>query len=123
MNGIAFERHLRSHGCRLLRHGGRHDELANIVRPFVYRKYLDYATLDAMRGLHAEVRRDVERRELAGHVKLGPGGIREVEFFVQALQLVHGERLDHPEGTTFHQIAHPRTEGTAFGKLLGWDGS
>jgi len=72
--------------------GSEHDELAKIVRPFVFRKYLDYATLDAMRGLHAEVRRDVERRELAGHVKLGPGGIREVEFIAQALQLIRGGR-------------------------------
>jgi glutamate-ammonia-ligase adenylyltransferase len=67
-------------------------ELEQIVRPFVYRKYLDYATLDAMRRLHAEVRRDVARRELAEHVKLGPGGIREIEFIVQALQLVRGGR-------------------------------
>src|SRR5438067_6297048 len=72
--------------------GGRHEELSAIVRPFVFRKYLDYATLDAMRGLHAEVRRDVERRELANHVKLGPGGIREIEFVAQALQLVRGGR-------------------------------
>ena len=72
--------------------GGEHDELSKIVRPFVYRKYLDYATLDAMRDLHAEVRRDVERRELADHVKLGPGGIREVEFIAQALQLIRGGR-------------------------------
>ncbi|HYL87588.1 MAG TPA: bifunctional [glutamate--ammonia ligase]-adenylyl-L-tyrosine phosphorylase/[glutamate--ammonia-ligase] adenylyltransferase, partial [Burkholderiales bacterium] len=72
--------------------GGDADELAKIVRPFVYRKYLDYATLDAMRGLHAEVRRDVERRELAEHVKLGPGGIREIEFIAQALQLIRGGR-------------------------------
>jgi glutamate-ammonia-ligase adenylyltransferase len=72
--------------------GSRHDELAAIVRSFVYRKYLDYPTLAAMRRLHAEVRRDVARRELAGHVKLGPGGIREIEFIVQALQLVRGGR-------------------------------
>jgi len=72
--------------------GSAHEELAGIVRPFVYRKYLDYATLDAMRRLHGEVRRDVERRELAGHVKLGPGGIREIEFIAQALQLVRGGR-------------------------------
>jgi len=72
--------------------GIEHDELTKIVRPFVYRKYLDYATLDAMRDLHAEVRRDVERRELADHVKLGPGGIREVEFIAQALQLIRGGR-------------------------------
>src|SRR5882672_10638928 len=72
--------------------GAGHDELGAIVRPFVYRKYLDFATLDAMRRLHAEVRRDVERRELAGHVKLGPGGIREIEFVAQALQLARGGR-------------------------------
>ena len=69
-----------------------HKLLDAIVRPFVYRKYLDYGTLEAMRRLHAEVRRDVARRELADHVKLGPGGIREIEFIVQALQLVRGGR-------------------------------
>jgi glutamate-ammonia-ligase adenylyltransferase len=68
------------------------EEIARVVKPFVYRKYLDYGTLAAMRALHAEVRRDVARRELAGHVKLGPGGIREVEFVAQALQLVRGGR-------------------------------
>ena len=67
-------------------------EIDKTVQPFVFRKYLDYGTLEAMRRLHAEVRRDVERRELAEHVKLGPGGIREVEFVVQALQLVRGGR-------------------------------
>src|SRR5260221_10014855 len=72
--------------------GNQDHELAKTVRPFVYRKYLDYATLAAMRALHAEVRRDVARRELAGDVKLGPGGIREVEFVAQALQLVRGGR-------------------------------
>src|SRR3954471_13509229 len=72
--------------------GSHHRELDAIVRPFVFRKYLDYASLSAMRELHAEVRRDVARRELAEHVKLGPGGIREVEFVAQALQLIRGGR-------------------------------
>jgi len=72
--------------------GPQMPELDAIVRPFVFRKYLDYGTLAALRALHAEVRRDVARRELAGHVKLGPGGIREVEFIAQALQLVRGGR-------------------------------
>jgi glutamate-ammonia-ligase adenylyltransferase len=72
--------------------GPGHAELDAIVRPFVFRKYLDYGTLAALRELHAEVRREVARRELAEHVKLGPGGIREIEFIVQALQLVRGGR-------------------------------
>ncbi|TAK85512.1 MAG: bifunctional [glutamate--ammonia ligase]-adenylyl-L-tyrosine phosphorylase/[glutamate--ammonia-ligase] adenylyltransferase [Betaproteobacteria bacterium] len=77
-------------------------EVANVARPFVFRKYLDYATIDAMRRLHAEVRRDVARRELADHVKLGPGGIREIEFVAQALQLVRGGR--DPELTARHTL-------------------
>ena len=67
-------------------------DLESTVRPFVFRKYLDYATIAAMRALHAEVRREVARRDLAQHVKLGPGGIREIEFVAQALQLVRGGR-------------------------------
>lgn len=97
----ALEAYLVAHGREWERYawikarplsGERHDELAAIVRPFVFRKYLDYASLAAMRRLHAEVRRDVARRELAEHVKLGPGGIREIEFVVQALQLIRGGR-------------------------------
>ncbi|HEX7221595.1 MAG TPA: bifunctional [glutamate--ammonia ligase]-adenylyl-L-tyrosine phosphorylase/[glutamate--ammonia-ligase] adenylyltransferase [Burkholderiales bacterium] len=72
--------------------GNADAELEAVARPFVFRKYLDYGTLAALRALHAEVRRDVARRELAEHVKLGPGGIREIEFIVQALQLVRGGR-------------------------------
>ena len=66
--------------------------LEAIRRPFVFRKYLDYATLEAMRQLHAEVRREVARRDLVDHIKLGPGGIREIEFIAQALQLIRGGR-------------------------------
>src|SRR6188768_3587966 len=79
--------------------GASHGELDSIVRPFVFRKYLDYNTLSALRALHAEVRRDVARRELAAHVKLGPGGIREIEFIAQAFQLIRAgqdRRLQTP---------------------------
>ena len=97
----SFETYLIAHGREWERYawlkaraltGSHHAELMKIVQPFVFRKYLDYATLGAMRRLHAEVRREVARRELADHVKLGPGGIREIEFVAQALQLVRGGR-------------------------------
>ena len=97
----SFETYLIAHGREWERYawlkaraltGSHHAELMRIVQPFVFRKYLDYATLGAMRRLHAEVRREVARRELADHVKLGPGGIREIEFVAQALQLVRGGR-------------------------------
>ena len=68
------------------------DALAAIVRPFVYRKYLDYGAVDAVRRLHAQIREEVARRDLADDVKLGPGGIREIEFVAQAFQLIRGGR-------------------------------
>jgi glutamate-ammonia-ligase adenylyltransferase len=68
------------------------DGLGRIVRPFVYRKYLDYGSIDAVRHLHAQIRAEVARRELADDVKLGPGGIREIEFIAQAFQLIRGGR-------------------------------
>jgi glutamate-ammonia-ligase adenylyltransferase len=86
--------------------GGVDAPLTAIVQPFVFRKYLDYATLAAMRGLHAEVRRDVERRELADDVKLGPGGIREIEFIAQALQLIRGGREPELRARPTLQVLH-----------------
>jgi glutamate-ammonia-ligase adenylyltransferase len=65
---------------------------AAAVRPFVYRRYLDYGVFESLREMKALIEREVERRELADHVKLGPGGIRELEFIVQALQLTRGGR-------------------------------
>jgi [glutamine synthetase] adenylyltransferase / [glutamine synthetase]-adenylyl-L-tyrosine phosphorylase len=72
--------------------GDQTQALAEVVRPFVFRKYLDFASIGAVRSLHAQIRREVTRRDLAGDVKLGPGGIREIEFIAQALQLIRGGR-------------------------------
>jgi len=60
------------------------------VRPFVYRRYLDYGVFASLREMKAMIEREMERRELSDDVKLGPGGIREIEFLVQALQLIRG---------------------------------
>src|SRR5574340_997178 len=73
--------------------GARHDELAQIVRPFVFRKYLDFGAFAAIRDLHAQIRREVARREMAHDVKLGPGGIREIEFTAQLFQLIRGGQI------------------------------
>jgi [glutamine synthetase] adenylyltransferase / [glutamine synthetase]-adenylyl-L-tyrosine phosphorylase len=71
----------------------RYEELYSAaVRPFVYRRYLDYGVFESLREMKALIEREVERRELADHVKLGPGGIREIEFIVQAFQLIRGGR-------------------------------
>ena len=67
-------------------------ELAAVLQPFVYRKYLDYGTFAAMRELHSQIRAEVARREFSDQIKLGPGGIREIEFIAQAFQLIRGGR-------------------------------
>jgi len=66
--------------------------LAEIVTPFVFRKYLDYDAYAGLRDVHRQIREQGARRDYAGNVKLGEGGIREVEFVVQALQIVRGGR-------------------------------
>jgi len=72
---------------------------ANAVRPFVYRRYIDYGVFESLREMKGLIVREVQRRDLEDNIKLGPGGIREVEFIVQALQLVRGgqdRRLQTP---------------------------
>ncbi len=66
--------------------------MQRIARPFVFRKYLDFGAINAMRDLHAQIRREVARKDMADHIKLGPGGIREIEFMAQVFQLIRGGR-------------------------------
>ncbi len=72
--------------------GGAHDALAQLVTPFVYRKYLDYDAYEELRDIHRQIRAQERRTDYASDIKLGPGGIREVEFVAQALQIVRGGR-------------------------------
>lgn len=66
------------------------EELLQRLRPFVYRRYLDYSAFGALRELKAMIVREVRRKGMEQDVKLGPGGIREVEFIAQAFQLIRG---------------------------------
>ena len=60
------------------------------VRPFVYRRYLDFGVFESLREMKALIAREVARRDRADHLKLGDGGIREIEFIAQSFQLVRG---------------------------------
>lgn len=68
------------------------ERLLSGLRPFVYRRYLDFGALDGLRTMKAAIAAEVARKELATDIKRGPGGIREIEFLAQALQLIHGGR-------------------------------
>ena len=106
----AFEAYLQQHGrdweryawvkARAITGIGRYRELYDgVVRPFVFRRYLDFGVFESLRTMKAMIAREVERRELQDNIKLGPGGIREIEFIVQAQQLIRGgtePRLQEP---------------------------
>ncbi len=67
-----------------------HELQTTVIEPFVYRRYLDFGVFESLREMKALVTAEVKRRELQNNVKLGPGGIREIEFIAQSLQLVRG---------------------------------
>ena len=69
-----------------------------VVEPFVWRRYLDFAMLEALRSVHRQIRQEAARRanarpERANDLKLGRGGIREIEFIAQLMQIVRGGRM------------------------------
>ena len=85
------------------------NDVRAIVRPFVFRKYLDYNAYQAMRDLHRQIRQEVQKRGMTENVKLGAGGIREVEFIAQIFQMIRGgqNRALQLKGTqeTLHKLA------------------
>lgn len=68
------------------------EELLSMLRPFVYRRYLDYPALEALRDLKQQIVAQVRRGNLEDDIKLGAGGIREIEFIAQVFQLIRGGR-------------------------------
>lgn len=68
------------------------DDFYKILKPFTYRKYIDYSMVESLRKLKAMIVQEVRRKGLKNDVKLGEGGIREIEFIVQSFQLIRGGR-------------------------------
>ncbi len=87
-------------------------ELLTRLRPFVFRKYLDYTAVEEIRALKASIHRELLRKGIELNIKLGPGGIREVEFIGQAFQLIRGGRdLRFQERRILPVLAHLADEG------------
>lgn len=68
------------------------EELMELLRPFTYRRYIDFSAIEALREMKILIQRQVRSRGLIDNIKLGRGGIREVEFIAQAFQLIRGGR-------------------------------
>ncbi|RKZ79870.1 MAG: bifunctional [glutamate--ammonia ligase]-adenylyl-L-tyrosine phosphorylase/[glutamate--ammonia-ligase] adenylyltransferase [Gammaproteobacteria bacterium] len=67
-------------------------QLMDLLRPFVYRRYLDYGVFDSLREMKAMIAGQLHRKGMEDNIKLGAGGIREIEFIGQVFQLIHGGR-------------------------------
>lgn len=76
--------------------GGNEDaysqELRRTLRPFVFRRYIDFSVIQSLRNMKGMIAREVRRRGLKDNIKLGAGGIREIEFITQVFQLIRGGR-------------------------------
>ena len=103
LNFDAFEDYYQSHGRDWERYaliraravtGDRQsgEAILERLRPFVYRRYLDFGALESIREMKALITDEIERKGLHDNIKLGPGGIREIEFTGQAFQMVRGGR-------------------------------
>ncbi|WP_075183051.1 bifunctional [glutamate--ammonia ligase]-adenylyl-L-tyrosine phosphorylase/[glutamate--ammonia-ligase] adenylyltransferase [Pantoea sp. 1.19] len=68
------------------------EELRQLLRPFVFRRYIDFGVIQSLRNMKSMIAREVRRRGLTDNIKLGAGGIRETEFIVQVFQLIRGGR-------------------------------
>ncbi|WP_199507921.1 MULTISPECIES: bifunctional [glutamate--ammonia ligase]-adenylyl-L-tyrosine phosphorylase/[glutamate--ammonia-ligase] adenylyltransferase [unclassified Psychrobacter] len=71
------------------------ERLQALIKPFVFRYYVDYSAFSALREMKSLIQNQVAQREDLDNIKLGAGGIRDIEFIVQAFQLIYGGR--HPE--------------------------
>lgn len=97
----ALEHYYQEHGrdweryamvkARVIGAGQAYDfQLSELLRPFVYRRYIDFSVIDSLRKMKALIQQESSRRQLQDNIKLGPGGIREIEFIAQAFQLIRG---------------------------------
>jgi glutamate-ammonia-ligase adenylyltransferase len=75
----------------------------SLIMPFVYRRYIDFGVLDAIRAMKSMIDKEVRRKQQVNNIKLGSGGIREAEFIVQSLQLIRGGRVKDLQVASFLQ--------------------
>ena len=80
--------------ARVINPDGEHsDELKKLLKPFIYRRYIDFSAIESLRRMKQQIEQENRRLNRRDNIKLGIGGIREVEFIVQTLQLIRGGRI------------------------------
>lgn len=99
----ALEKYFAQHGrawerfawlkARIVNPIGFDEDLQALIKPFVFRYYVDYSAFAALREMKSLIQSQVEQRQDNDNVKLGAGGIRDIEFIVQSFQLIYGGRV------------------------------
>jgi glutamate-ammonia-ligase adenylyltransferase len=89
-------------------------ELMTMLRAFTYRRYMDFATIDSLRDLKRQIEQQVRRKGMHHNLKLGRGGIREIEFCVQVLQLIYGGRHRHLQQASLMGAMHGLVQEQCF---------
>lgn len=82
------------------------DLLMTILRPFVYRRYLDYTAFQELRDVKQRIVQEVDRKDMAQNIKLGAGGIREIEFVVHTFQIIRGGRQVELQAYSLPAVIH-----------------
>jgi len=95
IHGRAWERYALVKARIMAGDKAKGEELFAILKPFVYRRYVDFSAMDSLRELKSMIAEQVAKKGMQDNVKLGAGGIREIEFIAQAFQLIHGGRNTH----------------------------
>ena len=90
--------------ARLIGEDKYHDQLSSMLRPFVFRRYIDFSVIDSLRRMKAMIAQEVRRKQLSNNIKLGAGGIREIEFIVQVFQLIRGGRVPELQQRNLLQV-------------------
>ncbi|MDA7745946.1 bifunctional [glutamate--ammonia ligase]-adenylyl-L-tyrosine phosphorylase/[glutamate--ammonia-ligase] adenylyltransferase [Psychromonas sp.] len=91
-HGREWERYAMVKARVLGKEGTYKKELEDMLKPFVFRRYIDFSAIESLRKMKAMISAEVRRKGLKDNIKLGMGGIREIEFVAQAFQLIHGGR-------------------------------
>ena len=91
-HGREWERYAMVKARVLGKKGEYKQELESMLKPFIFRRYIDFSAIESLRKMKAMISAEVRRKGLKDNIKLGVGGIREIEFIAQAFQLIHGGR-------------------------------
>lgn len=91
--------------------------LTSILKPFVFKRYIDFSVIESLRNMKQMIQMEVKRRALQDNIKLGEGGIREVEFIVQALQMLRGGKESQLQNPSLLQVLPELTSLGVFTQL------